>query len=78
MTEDARARTVVALVPGDGVRVALVGVSLGLLLALAGGRWIADLLFDTSPRDPAVLLGVAGALLVVAMLASVAPARRAE
>jgi hypothetical protein len=69
--------SVVRLVLGDGVRVALAGVAAGLALALLGGRWIADLLFDTSARDGTVLGGVGAALLVVALLASVVPARRA-
>ena len=68
---------VAGLVLGDGWRIALVGVAAGLLLALAGGRWIADLLFDVSPRDPLVLTLVAGGALLAALLASVAPARRA-
>jgi predicted permease len=73
----AMAGAVVRLVLGDGVRIALAGVALGLLGALAGGRWIAALLFDTSPRDPLVLGGVAMVLVLVAIAASAAPTRRA-
>ncbi len=68
---------VVRLVLGDGARIAAVGVAAGLALALLGAPLIADLLFDTSPRDP-VVLGVVGlALLAVSAAASLAPARRA-
>ena len=65
------------LVLGDGVRIAATGIAVGLLLALASGRFIAALLFDTSPRDPLVIAGVALVLLLVALVASLAPARRA-
>jgi ABC-type antimicrobial peptide transport system permease subunit len=68
---------VVLLVLGDGLRIAAVGVALGLALALAGGDWVADLLFDTSPREPVVLMLVGVGLLVVASVASLVPARRA-
>ena len=73
----AAAPAVVRLVLGDGLRVAATGVALGLALALVGGGRLADLLFDTSPREPAILAGVGLLLLVVASVASLAPARRA-
>jgi predicted permease len=69
--------SVVRLVLGDSLRVAAAGVAMGLVAALLGGRWIADLLFDTSPREPVVLAVVGLALLAVAMVASLTPARRA-
>ncbi|HEU4631808.1 MAG TPA: ADOP family duplicated permease [Gemmatimonadaceae bacterium] len=68
---------VVGLVLGDGVRIALAGIVAGLALALLGGPLIADLLFDVSPRDPLVLAGVGGGVLLAALLASLLPARRA-
>jgi putative ABC transport system permease protein len=73
----ASAPSVARLVLGDGLRIAVVGVAVGLGLALVGGRWVAALLFDTSPRDPAVLSAVGLALLTVAVAASILPARRA-
>ncbi|AHG88864.1 permease [Gemmatirosa kalamazoonensis] len=72
------ARPAVArLVVGDGLRIAAVGVGMGLVLALVGARWVADLLFDTSPREPTVIAAVAVSLLGVAAAASLVPARRA-
>ena len=68
---------VVRLIVGDGLRIAGVGVVLGLLLAVIGGRWIANLLFETSPHDPSVLAAAAAGLIVLAVVASLAPARRA-
>jgi len=46
---------IVRLVLGEGVRVVLVGVVIGCGIALALGRVVASMLYDTSPRDPAVL-----------------------
>jgi ABC-type lipoprotein release transport system permease subunit len=53
-------------------------VALGALGALAAGRFVAPLLFDTSPRDPLVFAAVALTLLAVALLATLLPARRAS
>jgi ABC-type lipoprotein release transport system permease subunit len=48
------------------------------VLALALGRVAQSLLFQVSPSDPLVLAAVAAMLLVVALLASFLPARRAS
>jgi ABC-type antimicrobial peptide transport system permease subunit len=73
----AQAGDVIRLVVGQGVRFALIGVTLGLALALVGARWIQPLLFQQSARDPGIYAGVAGALLAVALLASALPALKA-
>ena len=73
----ARVTSVVRLIVADGVRIALVGVAGGLLLALVASQRMADLLFETSPRDPLVLGLVAVGLVALAALASLLPARRA-
>ena len=57
---------------------ALLGVAIGLVIVLWAGRFIAPLLFETSPRDVGVLLGGAGTLLAVSILASAVPALRAK
>lgn len=69
---------VVRLVMGQGVRGAALGVILGSVAALLAGRFVADLLFQTSPRDPAVFAVVAGLILLVAAVASFFPAWRAS
>jgi len=74
----AQAGDVVRLVVGEGIRVAGVGVAAGVVLALVSGRWIAPLLFQVSPRDPAVFVAVTAVLLVIAALASWIPATRAS
>ena len=73
----ARVASVMKLIVGDGLRIATVGVIAGVVMALVGSAWIATLLFETSPRDPLVFASVAVGLVVLAVLASLAPARRA-
>jgi predicted permease len=77
MAVGATAGNVVRLILGDGARIAVTGILAGVALALVGGPFIANLLFDVSPRDPAVLASVGGGVLLAAMLASLLPARRA-
>lgn len=73
----AQGHRVMALVVGEGVRVVFLGVIIGVLLALAGGRLVESMLYRTSPRDPAVLITVSAALLLAAVGACVVPAWRA-
>jgi ABC-type antimicrobial peptide transport system permease subunit len=74
----ARIGDVVALIVGDGLRVVVVGVAIGLTIALTAGHWIAPLLFGVSARDPFVFSAVAVALVAVALIASWVPAMRAS
>jgi predicted permease len=74
----AQARSIVLLVLRNSVSMAAVGVAIGLVIVLWAGRFIAPLLFDTSPRDTGVLLGGAATLLAVSVLASAVPALRAK
>ncbi|HVT37636.1 MAG TPA: ADOP family duplicated permease [Gemmatimonadaceae bacterium] len=68
---------IVRLVLGEGVRVVLVGVVIGCGMALALGRVVASMLYDTSPRDPAVIGVVSLVLVGVAAAACLVPAWRA-
>jgi putative ABC transport system permease protein len=68
---------VLRLVMKDGVRLALLGIGLGLAGAIALTRVMVSLLFEVKPTDPATLIGVALLLAAVAMLACYIPARRA-
>jgi predicted permease len=74
----ARSPDVVRLVVGEGLRVSVMGVGIGTVAALAAARYIGPLLFGVSPRDPAVMTGVATILVVVALVASALPAWRAS
>jgi len=70
-------RNIVALVLRDALAIVTPGLLVGVLAALAGGRWIEPLLFEQSPRDPIVLCGVVAALMATAFASSLVPARRA-
>ncbi len=76
-TLGAQQADVVQLVLIDGVRVVGIGLVLGILGALAGGRGLEPLLYETSPRDPSIFAVVALALASVAIAASLIPAWRA-
>ena len=65
------------LVLRGGLRQAVAGLLLGLEIAWVASVRLADLLFETSPRQPSIYLGVSLILLVVAVVASLVPARRA-
>jgi predicted permease len=73
----AQSTDIVRLIMRYGLVTAAIGVAIGLGLSLAAGRMIESMLFDVSPRDPAVLVTVAGVLLLVALIASIVPAMRA-
>ena len=73
----AQVRDILRQVIGGSLRTVAVGVVAGIALAIAGGRFIAALLYGIEPADPRVLLGVALALLSIAAAAAVGPARRA-
>jgi putative ABC transport system permease protein len=68
---------VLKLVVGGGMKLALVGVALGMLGALAVARVVESLLFDVTPFDPTSYAVTAAILLAVAALACYVPARRA-
>ena len=65
------------IVLAHGLRIAALGVAGGTIIALVSGRFVAPMLFKTSPRDPAVFAAVIVLLLAVATIASLVPARRA-
>jgi predicted lysophospholipase L1 biosynthesis ABC-type transport system permease subunit len=69
---------IIRLVVGDGLRVVLIGAAVGSLLALAGGRFIASLLYGVDPRDLSALATVAAVLVLVATAAALIPAWRAS
>jgi predicted permease len=66
-----------AMILRQGLTVALVGIVVGVAVALASTRLMASLLFEVSEKDPVTFAAVALILAVVSALASYLPARRA-
>jgi predicted permease len=73
----ARASEVIGLVIRQGLRIAIAGTFLGLVLTLAVTQVLTKLLYGVAPRDPIILGGVAMSLAFVGAVASLLPARRA-
>ena len=73
----ARERDVLAMVIGQGMRLALAGIALGLASAYGVSRTLAGMLHNVSPADPLTYAVLALALALVALLACYLPARRA-
>jgi ABC-type antimicrobial peptide transport system permease subunit len=68
---------VMRLVLGDGVKMALTGVAVGLAAAVGLTRLMTSVLFGVSATDPLTFGGVALLLALVALAAAYIPARRA-
>ncbi len=77
MALGAQARDMRRMVIRQGMAPALIGVVIGLAAALALGRIIESMLFETDASDPATITAVSLMLVAVALLACLVPARRA-
>lgn len=73
----ARVGQIIRLILVDGLRLALIGLILGLGFAAVLGRFVKDLLYETPPTDPWVWGGAAAALGGAAIVACLLPAWRA-
>jgi putative ABC transport system permease protein len=70
-------RDVLRMVIGEGFKLTVVGLALGLAAAFALSRSIANQIFGVTATDPLTYAGAATLLTLVAMLACYIPARRA-
>jgi predicted permease len=77
MALGARQAAVVGMIVRRGLAHAAAGTALGLVAALVATRSVGTVLFGVTPHDPRTLAEVTVALLVVALVASGLPARRA-
>jgi putative ABC transport system permease protein len=77
MALGAQRSDVLRLVVGEGARLAVLGVGLGIGASFVITRLLSSLLFGVSATDPMTFIGVAMLLSIVALLASYVPARRA-
>jgi putative ABC transport system permease protein len=73
----ARPATVRALVLGQGMVLAGLGIGLGLMGALALGRLLVGMLYGVQPTDPRVLAAVSALLATACVVACLVPAVRA-
>jgi ABC-type antimicrobial peptide transport system permease subunit len=77
MALGAQTADVLKLILTHGLKLALLGVGIGLLLAFALTRWMESLLFGVRPTDPLTFMVIAVGLTLVALVACWIPARRA-
>jgi len=77
MALGAASSDVLGMVVGQGMRLVLIGLGLGLAGAWALSRVLTSQLYEVTSRDPATYAGVAGLLGIVALAATYLPARRA-
>jgi len=77
MALGAEPRDVLGLVVGQGMRLTLAGVSLGLIVALATMHLLGSLLYGVTSTDPLTFASVMAVLSAVALVACYIPARRA-
>jgi putative ABC transport system permease protein len=77
MAMGAQSGNVLKLVVKQGMRLAIAGLTLGLIIALVGTRSLSSLLYGVSAYDPLIFGGVVLILSLAAVLACYVPARRA-
>ncbi|MBA3496174.1 MAG: FtsX-like permease family protein [Gemmatimonadales bacterium] len=77
MALGARPPEILRLVVGDGMLTVAVGVLVGVMAAAGLSRFLESLLYGVEPHDPTTFIGVTLLIGVVALAASVIPARRA-
>ena len=77
MALGARTGDVLQIVLKQGLKSVGIGVGLGLVGALALTRFLSSLLYEVEPTDPVTFAGVSLLLVLVAVVASSIPARRA-
>jgi putative ABC transport system permease protein len=70
-------REIIRLVMGDGLKIALLGLSIGIPAALGAGRLLESLLFEVTPTDATTFAVIVALLGLVALVACYVPARRA-
>jgi putative ABC transport system permease protein len=77
MALGARATDVLKLIVNHGMKLALIGVAIGLAASFALTRLLVSLLFGVTPTDALTFAGVSSLLVAVTLIACYIPARRA-
>ncbi len=73
----ARRKDVLQMVIGQGFKFVVVGLTIGIAVAVGLTRFLSSFLYDVSPTDPITFAAVCGIFGLVALLACYVPARRA-
>lgn len=73
----AQTKDILRGVLGQGMRLAISGIALGSIIALALTRFMASFLFGVSPTDPLIFCLVALVIVAIALAACCVPARKA-
>ncbi|MBO0724922.1 MAG: FtsX-like permease family protein, partial [Blastocatellia bacterium] len=68
---------ILKMITGEGIKLVLIGVAIGLAGALGLTRFLSALLYGVRPGDPLTLVAVSALLMAVALLACYIPARQA-
>jgi ABC-type antimicrobial peptide transport system permease subunit len=77
MALGARRPAILRLVVGQGMRLAWIGLAVGLVLSVGTMGVVSSVLYGVGPRDPVVFGAVVVLLMLVIAIASLVPARRA-
>ncbi len=77
MALGAEKHDVLKMILGQGLKLALIGVAIGIAGALALTRFLSSLLYGVTPTDPVTFIAVSLILIAVALVACYIPARRA-
>ena len=78
MALGARSGTILGRVLWQGLKMAIAGAAIGVMLSLAGTRLLTKMLFEIKPIDPPTLALAAALVFVVTLAACYVPARRAS
>jgi putative ABC transport system permease protein len=73
----AQKKNVMQLVVGQGLRIAAIGITIGLVVAFSLSKFLASQLYGVSSRDPWIFAGITLVLAATSVLACWIPARRA-
>lgn len=77
MALGARRSDVMKMVISQGLRLAVIGLSIGLIVAIGAARLLSPVLYGIGPDDPATITTVALGLAAIALMACYLPARKA-
>ena len=77
MALGAERKSVMMMVVGQGLKLALIGLAIGIAGALVLSQFLTSLLYGVTPTDPLTFVAVSLILIAVALLACYIPARRA-